>query len=108
MGWRTIVITGNAKLDYRLDYLVVRKAEGTARIHISEIEMLIIESTSVSLTTMLLSELTRAKAKVIFYDQKHNPSSELLPYYGSHDTGSKTYLSKRLKIKLNIGSFESS
>ena len=26
MSWRTVVITGNAKLDYKMDYMVVRKA----------------------------------------------------------------------------------
>lgn len=89
MGWRTIVITGNAKLEYKLDYLVIRKIKGTARIHLSEIEMLIIETTTASLTTRLLFELTRFKIKVIFCDIKHNPSSELVPYYGCHDVSIK-------------------
>ena len=51
--------------------------------------MLIIESTAISLTTMLLSELTKHKIKIVFCDEKHNPQSELIPYYGSHDTSSK-------------------
>ena len=89
MSWRTVVVTGVAKLDYRLDYLVVRKSTGESRVHLSEIGMLIIESTSVSLTAALISELIRHKVKVIFCDEKHNPSSELVPYYGSHDTSAK-------------------
>jgi CRISPR-associated endonuclease Cas1 subtype II len=89
MGWRTIVITGSAKLEYKLDYLVIRKSEGVARIHMGEIEMLIVESTSASLTTRLIYELTRFKIKVMFCDQQHNPSSELVPYYGSHDVSAK-------------------
>ncbi|WP_432302310.1 hypothetical protein [Anaerobutyricum soehngenii] len=44
MSWRTVVVTGNAKLDYKMDYLVVRKAEATTRIFIGEIGLLIIES----------------------------------------------------------------
>ncbi len=40
--------------------------------------MLIIESTAISLTTMLLSELTKHKIKVVFCDEKHNPQSELI------------------------------
>lgn len=27
MSWRTVVITGNAKLDYKMDYMVVRKSD---------------------------------------------------------------------------------
>lgn len=89
MSWRTVVVTGNAKLDYKMDYLVVRKAETTTRIFIREIGLLIIESTAVSLTTMLLSELVKNKIKIVFCDEKHNPQSEVMPYYGSHDTSAK-------------------
>lgn len=88
MSWRTVVVTSSAKLDYQLGYLVVRK-EDVTKIHISEIFLLIIESTAVSLTAALLSELTKKKIKVVFCDEKRNPSSELIPYYGSHDTSAK-------------------
>ncbi len=89
MSWRTVVITGCAKLDYKMDYMVVRKRDNTIRVHLSEIGLIMIESTAVSLTTALLCELTKRKVKVVFCDEKHNPSSELLPYYGSHDTSIK-------------------
>lgn len=88
MSWRTVVVSNSAKLDYRMGYLVVR-AEETTKIHLSEVSMLIVESTAVSLTAALLSELTKKKVKVIFCDEKRNPSSELIPYYGSHDTSAK-------------------
>lgn len=88
MSWRTIVVSSSAKLDYQMGYLVVRKEE-TVRVHISEIYMLIIESTAVSLTAALLCELTKKKIKIIFCDEKRNPSSELISYYGSHDTSFK-------------------
>ena len=88
MSWRIIVVAHRAKLDYKLDYMVVR-GESVTRIHLSEISMLIIESTEVSLTVALLSEMTKRKIKVIFCDEKRNPSSELVGYYGSHDTSLK-------------------
>lgn len=88
MSWRTVVISSSAKLDYHMGYMVVRKDE-EIKIHISEISILIIESTAVSLTAALLSELTKKKIKVIFCDEKRNPSSELVPYYGAHDTSEK-------------------
>ncbi|MBQ7359322.1 MAG: type II CRISPR-associated endonuclease Cas1 [Lachnospiraceae bacterium] len=88
MSWRTVVISNSAKLDYQLGYLVVRR-DDVVKIHISEISILIIETTSVSLTAALLSELIKKKIKVIFCDEKRNPSSELIPYYGAHDTSIK-------------------
>lgn len=71
-----------------MGYLVIRK-EDKVRIHLSEIAILIIESTAVSLTTALLNELTKKKIKVVFCDEKRNPSSELVGYYGAHDTSLK-------------------
>lgn len=88
MSWRTIVISRRAKLDYQLGYMVVRNEEIT-KIHLSEISTVLVESTAVSLTASLLSELTKKKIKVIFCDEKRNPSSELVGYYGSHDTSNK-------------------
>jgi CRISPR-associated endonuclease Cas1 subtype II len=88
MSWRTVVISNSAKLDYQLGFLVVRR-EDVVKIHMSEISLLVIETTSVSLTAALLCELTKKKIKVIFCDEKRNPSSELIPYYGSHDTSIK-------------------
>ena len=88
MSWRTVVISSNAKLDYQMGYMIVRKMD-TTKIHLSEIEILIIESTAVSLTAALLSELVKRKIKVIFCDEKRNPCSELMSLYGSHDTSAK-------------------
>lgn len=89
MSWRTIVITNRAKLDFKMNYMVVRSNQEIKRIFINEIYMLIIETTAVSITAALLSELIKKKIKVIFCDEKRNPTAELLPYYGSHDTSIK-------------------
>lgn len=88
MSWRTIVITKRAKLDLQLGFMVVR-GEHTTKVALNEIAVVLIESTAVSLTTSLLAELMKRKVKVIFCDEKRNPSSELVSYYGSHDTSNK-------------------
>lgn len=89
MGWRTVVISKSSKLDLRLGYLVVRDANSTIRVHISEISVLLIENTASSITTALLNELSKQKIKVVFCDEKQNPSSELVSYYGCHDCSLK-------------------
>lgn len=103
MSWRVVVISYQAKLDYKLDYLVVRQ-ESTTRIHLSEISTLIIETTAVSLTAALMCEMMKRKIKVIFCDERRNPNSELIPYYGSHDTSIKIrkQMSWTEDIKQNI------
>lgn len=94
MSWRTVVITKRAKLDLQLNHLVIRN-DSVIKVNLSEISVLLIESTAVSITTSLLAELTKKKIKVIFCDDKRMPSSELVGYYGSHDTS--------LKYKKQIG-----
>lgn len=88
MSWRTVVVSHRAKLDLQLNYMVVR-GETTTKVSLSEISVLLVDSTEVSLTVALLAELVRLKIKVIFCDKKRNPAAELVGYYGSHDTSSK-------------------
>lgn len=89
MSWRTVVISKTSKLDLKLGYMVVRDVESNIKIHISEISVLLVETTNCSITTALMSELIKNKIKVIFCDEKHNPSSELVSYYGCHDCSFK-------------------
>lgn len=97
MSFRTIVINSRAKLDYKMDYLVVRTEDKTSRVHLDEIAVLMIESTAVSLTAYLLAELSKKKIKVIFCDEKYNPTAELCSLYGCYDSSRK--LREQLKWK---------
>ena len=86
MSWRIVNVSSISKLDLKLNYLVVRMENKITKINLSEISTLIVESTAVSLTAALLNEMIRRKIKIIFCDEKRNPSSELIGYYGSSDT----------------------
>ena len=88
MTWRIVIISSTCKLDLKLNHLVIR-GEQLRRVHLSEIAVLMIENTAISLTAALLAELSKRKIKVIFCDEKRNPYGELLPYYGSHDSTDK-------------------
>lgn len=94
MSWRTVIVNSQSKLDYKLGYLVIRGIE-TRRIHIDEIQVLLIENPAVSLTGCLLEALVEKKVKVIFCDSKRNPCAELIPHHGSHDSSAKI----RMQIK---------
>ena len=87
MSFRTVVIKNRSKLDLNLNYLVCR-SEDEKKVYIPEISVLILESTAISLTTALISELVKNNVKIIFCDEKHNPESELAPYYGAHNSPS--------------------
>lgn len=100
MSWRVVVVSSNAKLDYKLDYLVVRTIDEVKRVHLSEIGVLILESTAISLTSYLLCELIQRKIKVVFCDHKRNPYSELVPVQGPHDSSGR--IRQQLKWPLGL------
>ena len=84
-----VVVSSNAKVDYKMDYITVRTLEETRRVHISEIGVLMMESTAISITAYALCELLAHKVKVIFCDHQRNPYGELLHSSGSHDSTAK-------------------
>lgn len=88
MSWRTVVIDSQSKLDYKMGYLVVRNVE-TKRVLLDEIAVLMIENPAVSFAGFLVEALMSKKVKVIFCDSKRNPTAELIPHHGSHDSWAK-------------------
>lgn len=88
MSFRTVVIKKRSKLDLKLNYLVCRN-DREVKVFIPEISCLILESTAISLTSALVSELVKNNVKIIFCDEKHNPESEVCAYYGNYNNSKK-------------------
>ena len=86
MSFRTIVITRQSKISYKNRFLVVKKESEEKYVHLSEIDTIIVDSISVSISAYLLKELADNKINIIFCDEKHNPFGELSPYYSRHNT----------------------
>ncbi|MDR0299161.1 MAG: type II CRISPR-associated endonuclease Cas1, partial [Streptococcaceae bacterium] len=86
MTWRMVVVNQHSKLSYQNNALIFKHAEGTEKIHLSEIHTLMLETTDITLTSALVAKLVEYKIKLIFCDEKRLPTAELVPYYGSHDT----------------------
>lgn len=89
MSFRTIVISNQSKLNYKNRFLVVKQDNDEKYVHLSEIDTIIVDSISVSISTYLLKELSDNKINIIFCDEKHNPFGELSSYYSSHNTSKK-------------------
>lgn len=88
MSWRTVIISRQSKIDYKMGYLVIRGPE-LSRILLDEIAILVIENPRVSFTGVLIEQLVHKKIKVVFCDSKYNPVAELIPHHGSHDSSLK-------------------
>lgn len=88
MSFRVVVIKNRMKLDLKLNFMICR-GEEEKRVFIPEISTLILESTAISLTTALISELIKNNVKIVFCDEKHNPESELVKIYGNYHSTKK-------------------
>lgn len=89
MSFRTVVITKQSKISYKNRFLVVKQDSDERYIHLSEIDTIIVDSISVSISSYLLKEISDAKINMIFCDEKHNPFGELSSYYSRHNTSKK-------------------
>lgn len=89
MSFRTVLVTKQSKLNYKNRFLVVKQDIDEKYIHLSEIDTIIVDSISVSISSYLLKELADNKINIIFCDEKHNPFGELRPYYSSHNSSKK-------------------
>lgn len=86
MGWRTVVVCNHSKLSYRNNHLLYQSAEKSEQIHLSEIDSLVLETTNISITTMLLKCLVDWKIAVIFCDDKALPLASLVPFNIRYDS----------------------
>ena len=89
MSFRTVVITKQAKISYKNRFLVVKQDIDEKYIHLIEIDKIIVDSISVSISSYLLKELADNKINIIFCDDKHNPYGELQPFYSRHNSSKK-------------------
>ena len=86
MGWRTVVVNTHSKLSYKNNHLIFKDASRTELIHLSEVDILLLETTDIVLSTMLIKRLVDENILVIFCDDKRLPAAYLMPYYGRHDS----------------------
>ncbi len=89
MSFRTVVITRQSKISYKNRFLVVKQDNDEKYIHLSEIDTIVVDYISVSISAYLLKEIADAKINMIFCDEKHNPFGELSSYYSRHNTSKK-------------------
>lgn len=86
MGWRTIVVNSHSKLAYKNNHLVYKSSTQSEMIHLSEIDVLLLETTDILITTMLIKRLVDENILILFCDDKRLPIGKLLPFYGRHDS----------------------
>lgn len=103
MGWRTVIVNTHSKLSYKNNHLIFRNSERSEMIHLSEIDVILLETTDITITTMLIKRIVDEKILLIFCDDKRLPIAKILPFYGRHD--SSLQLAKQLSWSDDIKSW---
>ena len=97
MSFRTVFIESPCRLYYQSGYMVVRKEDDTAKIHLSEISSIVLQTMQVNISGYLLSELAKQNVSLVVSDEKCNPIGQYLPLHGAHN------VSKRIGEQLAWG-----
>lgn len=100
MGWRTLIINKHSKISYKNNHLIFKSVDQYEMIHLSEIDMLILETTDISITTMLIKRLVDENILILFCDEKRLPIGKLLPFYARHD--SSLQLTKQVNWSVDV------
>lgn len=82
MGFRTVVITKHAKINYKMGQMVVRTDMEVFQIPISDIQILMIATTRAVITSYCVQTLLASNIKIIFGDEKGFPIGEINGYSG--------------------------
>ncbi len=100
MGWRTLVVNKHSKISYKNNHLIFKSVEYYEMIHLSELDVLILETTDITMTTMLIKRLIDENVLIIFCDNKRLPIGKVLPFYARHD--SSLQLSKQIAWDIDL------
>lgn len=79
MAWRVIGISNPARLSVKDSQLVVAQDE-SVNLPIEDIDALTLDSYGITFTANLVTELSSSGTTVVICDEKHLPSSVILPY----------------------------
>lgn len=80
MGYRQIIIKKSEKLHFKDNQLIIDKEGNSTKVPLEDINYVLIEDSSTTLTTRLLAEFGKNAISLIICDEKFNPSAIMYPY----------------------------
>lgn len=83
MGFRNLIITQESRLSSQQGYLVVTMPEDVHKVHLSELDAIVLENPRVKVSGVLLNQLSQHNISLVLCDDKHHPSTMMLPLHGN-------------------------
>lgn len=91
MSWRIIYIEDSDYLSLYLDNLKVRKGNDETTIPLSDINSIVINNISTTMTVRLINRCMEYKINLVTCDLEHMPCSILMPYNGHYMASSQLF-----------------
>ena len=89
MAFRNVIIENPCKCTYKGGYMVIRKEDDTAKVHLDDIASVTLQTNQAFISAYLLSELAKKKISFVVSDEKRNPIGQYLPLYGAHNVSKR-------------------
>lgn len=86
MGWRIVEVSNAQTLKLYIDNLLICCENKKYSISLKDIDVLIIDNYQLMLSIQLINKLSENNTIVILCDNRHLPSSQILPFFGNHNT----------------------
>lgn len=84
MTWRTLFIKESEYIKLKLDNLEISKQGSTVRVPLSDIAIIILEGNHTTITTKLLTRLSKYNILLVICDEKYLPTGIYLSYGSYH------------------------
>jgi len=88
MSWRTVLVKDGEYLKLKLDSIVIFKNDYEYVVPLSDISIIVLEGLQTTMTTRLLSALTKYSISLIVCDEGHTPAG-IFHAYNGHSRASK-------------------
>lgn len=88
-GWRTIIADSGSELSCSDGNLQIKVKENVYTFALYQLSTVLIATTNSTVTSEALNELCKNNVRVIFCDEKYNPTSELCVYRGHSDVAGR-------------------
>lgn len=84
MGWRTLIITQHTKISFQLGQVVIKSVDNTYQVPLSDLNVVLIETTQATITTYVIQKLIKNDVRVLFCDENYIPVGEITGYYSNN------------------------
>ena len=84
MGWKVVEVETDEYMKLYLNNVLIERKKEKILINITDIDLLIMHNDRASLSIKLMNALSSSNVSVIFMNNKHEPSSFLIPVNGNH------------------------